>query len=76
MEECTSAFVKLKVILTQEPIFTYPDLSQPFAIHTDDSDVRAVLLQEQDGLLQTIAYASRSLNTTERNYITTEKDWQ
>ena len=70
------AFIKLKTILTQEPILAYPDLSQPFAIHTDASDVglRVILLQEQDGLIQTIAYASRSLNTTERNYSTTEKE--
>ena len=75
-DECMMAFTQLKSVLTEEPILVYPDLDQPFSVHTDASNVGlgAVLLQERDGVLQTIAYASRSLNPTERNYSTTERE--
>ena len=75
-EECDSSFKRLQTVLTSEPILAYPDPSHPFAVHTDASNtgLGAVLLQEKDGDMYTIAYASRSLNPPERNYSTTEKE--
>lgn len=75
-KECDSAFKRLKEILVSEPILAYPDLSHPLAVHTDASNtgLGAVFLQEKNGNMYTIAYASRSLTTAEQNYNTTEKE--
>ena len=53
------------------PILAYADFRKPFILHTDSSldGLGAVLYQEdQDGQLRVIAYASRSLSKSERNY--------
>ncbi|XP_038062608.1 uncharacterized protein LOC119733100 [Patiria miniata] len=75
-DKCTAAITTLKTILTSEPILTYPDLTRPFLVHTDASGtgLGAVLLQEDDGNMRTIAFASRALNGPERNYSTTERE--
>ena len=48
----------------------YPDYEKPFTLHVDASrkGLGAVLHQEQDGTLHVIAYASRSLAGSEKNY--------
>ena len=75
-DECTASFSQMKSILASEPVLVYPDLSRSFVIHTDASNtgLGAVLLQEIDGELHTIAYASRSLDVCEQNYSTTERE--
>jgi len=64
------AFKELKSCLISSPILGYVDYSTPFELHVDASQdgLGAVLYQEQDGQLRVIAYASRSLNKSERNY--------
>jgi hypothetical protein len=70
------AFVSLKEILTTEPLLQYPDFSKPFVLTTDASSeaLGAILSQGPIGQDLPIAYASRTLNNTERNYSVTEKE--
>jgi hypothetical protein len=70
------AFKKLKAELKKAPILKLPDFSKDFVIETDASNqaIGAVLLQESNGLLHPVAYASRPLSKAERNYITMDKE--
>ena len=65
-----TAFEILKDRLTSAPVLGYPNVSTPFELHTDTSlkGLEAVLYQEQDGAKRVIAYASRGLSKSERNY--------
>lgn len=67
--ECQQAFDLLKEALLTTAILAYADFSQPFRLYTDASldGLRAVLAQVQEGKERVIAYASRSLQPTERN---------
>ena len=64
------AFDTLISILTSNQVLAYADYTNPFILHTDASGtgLGAVLLQAQDGKERPIAYASRSLSASERNY--------
>ena len=68
--ECQEAFETLRDKLVNPPILTYPDYSQPFALHTDASltGLGAALYQERDGKEHPVAYGSRRLTKSERNY--------
>ena len=70
--EQQQAFEILKEKLTSPPVLSYPDFSKPFKLHTDacQTGLGAVLYQEQDGLDRVIAYASRGLSKSEKNYPT------
>ena len=70
-EECQAAFNKLKELCTSTPILAYANYKKPFQLQTDASDLGlgAVLYQRDDKNHQrVIAFASRSLSNTERNY--------
>ena len=56
--------------ITSPPVLAYPDYNSPFIVDTDASQegLGAVLHQEQNGSTRVIAYASRTLNPSERNY--------
>ena len=70
------AFKTLKKKLEKEPILHLPDLTLPFILRTDASDVGigAILLQERDGKKFPIAYASRKLLPREQRYSVMERE--
>jgi thymidylate kinase len=70
-QEQQEAFNKLKERLVSYPVLLRPDLSKPFHLYTDASTkaVGAVLCQEgPDGREHPVAYHSRKLTATQRNY--------
>ena len=64
------AFDTLQRLCTESPILAYADFKAPFVLHTDASgdELGAELYQVQDGQKRVIAYASRHLSKSERNY--------
>ena len=69
--ECQVAFDQLKKLCTSTPILAYADYRKPFQLQTDASDLGlgAILYQKDENNRQrVIAFASRSLSNTERNY--------
>ena len=75
-EDQQAAFDELKSCLLTPPILRFPSFDKPFFIATDasDSGLGASLLQEVDGKLMPISYASRTLNKAERNYSVTKRE--
>ena len=74
---CQQAFNELKEFLASAPVFAYPrfGLGVEFVLETDGSGVGlgALLSQTQkDNQVHPIAYASRSLDHSEKNYSITE----
>jgi len=71
MEQQT-AFERLREALTSPPLLAYPDFSKPFILRTDASTygLGAVLCQDNGDRAgaQVIAYASRTLKPSEKNY--------
>ena len=76
-DDCVEAFEILKKALITAPIVQPPDWNLPFEIMCDASDyaVGAVLGQIVDKKLNVIQYASKTLDTAQRNYATTEKEF-
>ena len=74
--ECEAAFKALKEVLSRHPVMKLPDLGRPFVLRTDASDtgLGAVLLQEQEGELYPVAYASKKLAGAEQRYAAVEKE--
>lgn len=68
--EQQKAFDTLKEKISNPPILKVPDFNKRFVLQTDSSGcgLSAVLCQEYDGTRMPIAYASRTLNDTERKY--------
>lgn len=75
-ESQNKAFEQLKELLTTAPVLIYPDFSKTFNVTTDASGygLGAVLSQGEIGKDQPVAFASRTLNETERNWDTTDKE--
>lgn len=75
-EDCRKTFKSLKEILTLVPIIQPPDWNRPFELMYDASDfaLGAILGQRVAMTPHVIYYASRTLNDTQLNYSTTEKE--
>ena len=72
MKIVRNPFKILKQLCSSTPILAYADYSKPFKLHTDvcNLGLGAVLYQAgEDALDRVIAYASRTLNKSERNYL-------
>ncbi|CAK1577892.1 unnamed protein product [Parnassius mnemosyne] len=71
-----NAFEKCKSLLTNDPILQYPDFTKEFNLTTDASNfaIGAVLSQGPIGSDKPVCYASRTLNESEINYSTIEKE--
>ena len=71
MKNREEAFLALKEQCCNPPILAYADYSKPFKLHTNASGLglSAILYQTQeDGTDRVIAYASRTLSKSEKNY--------
>jgi hypothetical protein len=70
------AYQTLKNSLDTPPILRLPDQKKYFYLRCDASDVgvASILLQESEGTLHPVGYASRKLEQRERNYSTIERE--
>ena len=72
-DQCQTAFELLKETCTNTPVLAYANYKNPFRLNMDASEkgLGAVLYQQQnDETFRVIAYASRTLSKSERNYDT------
>ena len=72
---CEVTFETLKTRLVTAPLLCYPDFDKDFVLETDASKqgLGAILSQYQiDHKLHPVAYASRSISSTESNYAITD----
>lgn len=74
--EYLKCFEVCKNVLCNDPILQYPKFDEPFVLTCEASNISlgAVLSQGKIGSDLPIAYASRTLNETERRYSTTERE--
>ena len=75
--EFQGSFDTLKAKMASAPILVFPDWNKEFHVHVDafSTALGVVLAQRGEGDLDhPIAYASRKLSFTERNYTTTERE--
>ena len=70
-ESTQRAFGDIKTELVRLPTLAYPGPRLPYDLHCDASDVGLWACLVQGGC--PVAFASRTLNTAERNYSTMEK---
>src|SRR5437867_4229034 len=75
-EDCEIAFEALKQCLVSSPVLAMPSDHGEYRLDTDASNVAigAVLSQVQGGEERVIAYASRTLSRSERNYCVTRRE--
>ena len=73
---CDQAFNELRELLISSTILQYPNYDKEFRITCDASDLAlgSFLSQDNNGIDLPIAYASRTLNSAEKNYATVEKE--
>ncbi|GFN90480.1 Zinc finger protein [Plakobranchus ocellatus] len=70
------AYNSSKVSVTSKPVLQLPDVNKKFVLRTDASyrGLGAVLLQENEGTLFPVAYASKDLTDRERKYSVFERE--
>ena len=76
-QACEGAFDKLKTMLVSPPIKRSPNWKLHFEIMCDASDyaIGAVLGEREDKKAFVIYYASKTLDSAQSNYTTTEKEF-
>lgn len=77
IQECEESLKKIKEDLTSTPILKSPDWTKVFHVHIDASSfaIGCTLAQLKDNYMDfPIIYASRQLNSKERNYKTIERE--
>ena len=70
-------FGKLKRGFTTEPVLAIPDIDREMRVEVDASDYAmggVLLLKSKDGKWRPVAFISKSLNATERNYEIHDKE--
>ena len=72
MQQHEEAFNEVKKLLAAAPVLKYYDVNEPVILESDSSDVGLGAVIMQSG--KPIAYASRTLTSTERNYAQIEKE--
>lgn len=67
---CQEAFELIIEKLTSTPVLGFADWRLPYVVHTDASTtgLGAILYQVQEGQSRVVAYASRGLSKSEKNY--------
>ncbi|GMF39090.1 unnamed protein product [Phytophthora fragariaefolia] len=75
-EDCETAFGQLKRALVKPPILMYPDMTKRFKLYVDSSRyaVGACLMQVVDGKDHVVAYASKLLTGSQKNWINIHDD--
>jgi len=70
------SFDRLKEMLADAATLAYPDPEAAFEIHPDACGygIGVVLLQKQEGTERPLAFASRLMSSSEKNYSITEKE--
>ena len=75
--EQEEAFERLKAVFTTEPILAIPDINREMRVEADASDYTmggALLTKYENRKWRLVAFISKSLNTTERNYKIHDKE--
>ena len=74
--DCEMAFNKLKQGLTNPPVMAHPRSEGTFILDTDASGtaIGSTLSQIQDGEEKVVAYGSKTLNRSQRNYCVTDRE--
>ena len=76
-EKQEKAFKKLKEQFTKEPVLAAPDIDKKMRMEVDASDYATggvLSIECKDGLWRPVAFLSKSLNKTERNYEIYDKE--
>ena len=76
-QACEDAFDKFKTMLVSPPVMRSPNWKLPFEIMCDASDyaIGAVLGQRENKKAFVIYYAGKTLDSTQSNYTTMEKEF-
>jgi len=77
MEREEKAFKELKERFTKEPVLVAPDIDKRMRMEVDILDyvIGGILSMEcEDGLWRPVAFLSKSLNKTKRNYEIHDKE--
>jgi hypothetical protein len=70
--EQNEAFLKVKQLMGQETLLTYPLFDKPFIIYTDASEKQMGGIVTQEG--KPLGYFSKKLNETQQRYPVTEQE--